>query len=81
MASIDKIVRAWYNVIIEDPKIEALAKQRAEVCNGCEFAQESMVTKFINDDLLEVKGLICGQCKCPLTAKIRSEDICNKWKQ
>ena len=76
-----EIIKAWRNVIVKDPTIEEEAKRRASICSGCSFAKKGKILTFVKDELKEVEGLYCGECKCPLTAKIRSENICQKWKQ
>lgn len=55
-------------------------KKRAEICSNCELRKYSKYIDFIDDELKDVKGFVCGDCGCPLIAKIRSTDICKKWK-
>ena len=80
MANISTILKAWSNVIIKDDAIEQEAKRRAKICASCPLAKQGKILTFVKDSLKEVEGFYCGECKCPLTAKIRSEDICRKWK-
>ena len=79
MVQISKIVKAWIKVF--EGSVTEEHKRRAFICHGCEFAKHNKYLDFINDDMEEVKGMICSVCKCPLIAKIRSEDSCpeNKW--
>ena len=77
--NVKNIINGWKNVIIKDHEVEDEAKRRAKICSNCEHAKHGTVLKFVKDKLKEVEGLYCGDCKCPLTAKIRSEEICKKW--
>ena len=71
------IVKAWLNVFKGITTYED--KRRANICKGCKHAKYTSYIDFIDDDLKDVKGFICNKCKCPLIAKIRSTDKCNKW--
>ena len=73
------IISAWMQVFKGVTTQEHT--NRAKICNGCLYATYKAYTDFIDDDLKEVKGFICGVCNCPLIAKIRSTDNCpkNKW--
>ena len=77
MGQISKIVKAWTKVAKGLTTDED--KRRASICKSCKFAKHKTYLDFINDELEEVKGLVCGQCSCPLIAKIRSTDVCKKW--
>ena len=72
-----KIIKAWIKVFKGLTTDED--KRRAIVCEGCSERKYSKYIDFVNDDLKEVKGFICGNCGCPLIAKIRSTDKCYKW--
>ena len=54
-------------------------KRRASICEVCEFRNHTKFLDYVNDDVKEVQGFICGKCKCALSAKIRSKDKCFKW--
>lgn len=71
------IAKAWLQVLKGITTEEH--RRRAAICNGCESKKYSTFTDFINDELEEVKGFVCGECLCPLIAKIRSTDKCKKW--
>lgn len=61
---------------------EELARARAKECAECAELKNGVITAFINDDLKEIKGTYCNKCKCPTSAKIRSEkETCplKKW--
>lgn len=49
-----------------------LARERAEICKGCEFAEVGTYEKIIKDSIKEVQGLKCAKCGCPLSTKLRS---------
>jgi len=79
MGQIYKITKAWFNVLKGETTEEH--KRRAKICANCPKAKHKTYLDFINDELIEVNGVICSVCKCPLVAKIRSTDKCpeNKW--
>jgi hypothetical protein len=65
---IKEIFDGWKNDLFRTPEIEALAKERAEVCASCEHNIENK----------------CNLCGCPLSKKTRSETTnCpdNRWKK
>lgn len=73
MAQMINIFNGWYNLLTDNKAVSELSKQRAKKCFDCEYKKDnSLIEKFVNDSLIEVKGTICGICKCPLSAKIRS---------
>lgn len=52
-----------------------LARTRADHCTKCDHAKVGTWEKLINDDqIIEISGLKCDICKCPLSAKLRSTD-------
>lgn len=71
------IIKAWVKVYKGTTTAED--KRRYEICRKCEHAKYKSYLDFVDDDLKDVKGFICNLCKCPLVAKIRSKDKCNKW--
>jgi hypothetical protein len=78
---IAKILSGWKNYIKKPEVTETLAKQRAAVCAACLHAKQGKLMAFIKDNLTEVRGAYCNLCKCPLSAKVRSNDSCprDKW--
>lgn len=69
MSRLSEIYDGWKNYIFPTPEIEALAKERMEVCVTCEH-----LSRFN----------ICTKCSCPNVGKVRSPtSICleNKWKR
>ena len=72
---IKDILNGWKNYLVDDPVIEKVAKERATICSGCEEAKEGKFTAVLKDyKLHEIEGRYCGECKCPLSAKVRSEN-------
>jgi len=70
MKKIREIWNGWKNLFFKKPDVETIAKEREEVCNGCEMKMEQIGIQ------------VCGGCGCPLMAKIRSlESQCpmGKW--
>jgi len=79
---ISNILNGWKNYLDKSQITESLARQRAIVCAACPHAKQGRLLAFIKDSLTEVEGAYCNKCKCPLSAKVRSTDVCplNKWK-
>lgn len=85
MSKLGNILRGWKNYIWEAPEIEELAKKRAEVCAGCNRAVHGTYAEWIPEKrgLVDVQGLVCELCTCPLVTLLRSPNAeCkkNKWK-
>lgn len=80
---IQTILTGWRNFIDKSEVIEETAKQRAAVCALCPHAKQGKLLTFIKDSIQEVEGAYCDQCGCPLSAKVRSNDICpkSKWNE
>lgn len=78
---INKILSGWKNYLNKSEVTEAVAKERAALCASCPHARQGKLLTFVKDNLKEVEGAYCSQCGCPLSAKIRSNDICpvKKW--
>jgi hypothetical protein len=78
---ISKILSGWKNYLTKPEVTETLARRRATYCAACPHAKHGKLLAFVKDDLAEVNGAYCNLCKCPLSAKVRSNDICplNKW--
>jgi len=68
------VLKGWRYAIWRDEKHEQLARNRAEICSGCEHAKHGKILKLVGDDIKEIQGHYCGLCDCPLSAKLRSED-------
>jgi len=71
------IAKAWINVLKGSTTEEH--KRRAGICKECKYSKHNKYLDFINDELIEVKGLICTDCDCPLISKIRSTEKCRYW--
>lgn len=68
------ILSGWKNYIVDDPLTDELAKQRAKICSGCDYAKEGVFTALLKDyRLKEIEGKYCDKCKCPLSAAVRSK--------
>lgn len=81
---LSNIVAGWGNLIFTDPQVEALAIQRAAICAKCPFAEvlNGLHTMVVDKKTTQVRGLKCGKCGCPLSAKVRApQDACpiGKW--
>lgn len=75
------ILSGWKNYLDKSEVVEKVAKERAAICAACPFAKQGKLLTFVKDTLSEVQGAYCEKCGCPLSAKIRSSDICpnSKW--
>lgn len=78
---IKAILTGWKNFIDKSEVVEEKAKERAAICAACPYAKQGKLLTFVKDTLKEVQGAYCEKCGCPLSAKIRSIDICpiDKW--
>lgn len=78
---INNILTGWKNYLNKSEVTETKAANRAAVCAVCPHAKQGKILTFLNDHLNEIEGAYCNQCGCPLSTKIRSNDICplNKW--
>jgi len=81
---LSNIIAGWSNLVFTDPQVEALAIQRAAICAKCPFAEilNGLHTVVVDKKTTQVRGLKCGKCGCPLSAKIRApQDMCpiGKW--
>lgn len=76
-----EILNGWKNYISKSDVSEDIARNRAAICASCPQAKHGFLLTFIKDTLKEVEGTYCNACGCPLSAKIRSNDICplKKW--
>lgn len=81
MIQISKILNGWANFITKPEVVEEKAKERAAICAACPYAKQGKLLTFVKDTLSEVQGAYCEKCGCPLSAKVRSVDICpiGKW--
>ena len=81
---LSNIIAGWSNLVFTDPEVEALAIQRAAICAKCPFAEvlNGLHTMVVDKKTTQVRGLKCGKCGCPLSAKVRApQDACpiGKW--
>lgn len=73
------IIAGWTNLLIDDPVIEEVATHRANICAKCPYAEfvGGIHTVVIDNKTTQIRGLKCGKCGCPLSAKVRSSsDYC-----
>ncbi len=72
---LQNIINGWANLIFPDPEMEALAKQRAAICAKCPLAEMvgGVHRVVVDNKTVEVRGLVCTACGCPLSAKVRSK--------
>lgn len=79
---LDPIEEGVSNFHNPNPEVEALAKQRADICAECPLRVIEPI------DFLRVKEsriptlseMMCDECGCTLSYKTRqSKTVCNKW--
>ncbi len=78
------IVDGWTNLAFPSEVSEELALKRANICAKCPFAAMSSgtYTIIVDNRTKHIRGMSCGKCGCPLSAKVRAKnDSCpeGKW--
>lgn len=73
---LSNIINGWANYMIPNPVSEELALRRAEICSKCPFATMSSgtYTIMVDNRTESIRGMSCGKCGCPLSAKVRAND-------
>jgi len=82
VSKLQHIIDGWGNYLKQKPKVEKLAKERAEICAKCEHAIEGTYEKLMPDySITTAYGMKCNVCQCPLSTKLRAtEEVCPKGK-
>lgn len=81
---IEPIVDGMSNYKKNIAKVEALAKERADVCKGCDdFVKEPIPMFKIKDERIpELSNKMCDICSCASPYLLRQNiKICKKWKK
>jgi superfamily II helicase len=81
MSKINNIINGWWSYLNSN-ELTPKELKRAKICAECPHRKYSNTIKvLVKDEIKEIQGFICNECKCPLSAKIRSNDNCplNKW--
>ena len=82
MGKMKNIIEGW-GKHFTGAELTSTEKERIKICEQCPLKRFSKsIAHFDGDDIIEVKGMICGECSCYLPAKIRaSNEQCpkNKW--
>lgn len=73
-----EIIKGWGNFALGLKTAEA--KKKAEICLNCESLENGKIEIIKDNKIKEISGAICAECKCPLSAKLRSDDKCPKGK-
>ena len=73
-AKLKSIIKGWSNYINPDPNVEAVAMERAKICSECNHSKNGWYAYFMEDEVTEIKGMVCGLCSCPLSTLLRSRD-------
>lgn len=77
MSKLSYIVQGWSNYVFPDEEVEQSAKKKAAICAVCPNAVDSVWDDVLPDaSLVEVKGMKCSLCDCPLSTLLRSDKPC-----
>lgn len=68
------IIQGWSNLFLGLKTKEA--KKKAEICLECESIQHGKYEIIKDNKIQQIAGAMCGECKCPLSAKLRSDSVC-----
>ena len=81
--SVNKVMEGRYYLENPDNEVEAIARDRAEVCFGCEnFKDEPIEWLKIKDkNIPKLSGKYCGECLCVLSYKTRTKEKCDRWQE
>lgn len=81
--SLKNILGSWASVLFEEPNEVHL--ERAQTCNACPRKEKGLIKKLLPTFETEsIEGYKCGECGCPLIAKIRNvedQERCKKWER
>lgn len=81
---LDPAFKGMENYRANDYNVEKLAKERAEVCRGCELRKEEPISflKVKDERIKSLEGKICGACGCALPYLLRqSQKVCKYWNE
>jgi len=80
MSKLKEIYKGWKNYIFENEEIEKQAKEKANICAKCDSAVDGMFD-LKDGKIVEISGLSCNECGCPLATLLRSNKKCElgKW--
>lgn len=70
--------KGWTNYFLGLKTEEA--KRKAKICVQCNRIKKGKIEILKDDQIEEINGAYCGFCKCPLIAKLRSNDKCPEGK-
>ncbi|XKX06262.1 hypothetical protein R8G61_02790 [Tenacibaculum maritimum] len=75
MSIVLEILGGYKNYFIGGDKvIQDKAKERASICATCPFAKKGLHAAILPDmSIDQIEGMYCGDCGCPLSAKVRSK--------
>ncbi len=77
MSKLSYIIQGWKNYAFKNEGTEKAAQKKAEICAGCDEAKMSVWDDVLPDTtLVEVKGMKCSVCDCPLSTLLRSDKRC-----
>ena len=79
---ISNVIKGWGKHLTNQPLTEK-EKERVRICHQCPLKRYSKsIAHFDGADIIEIKGMLCNECKCYLPAKIRvNKEKCplKKW--
>jgi hypothetical protein len=53
-------------------------QRRAAICQTCPEKEQRIYAEFLESKIIEINGLVCTRCSCPLATKIHAKDEKNK---
>lgn len=82
--NINKVMEGRYYLLNPDEEVERVARERAEVCFGCEHFKDEPIEwlKVKDKNIPGLSGKFCSFCLCGLSDKTRFlEEKCDKWQR
>jgi hypothetical protein len=70
--------KGWANFFLGLETKEA--KRKSKICIKCKHIKKGKIEILKDNQIEEINGAYCNLCKCPLIAKLRSNDKCPKGK-
>ena len=67
-------IQGWTNFVLNLENDSA--KEKAKICLECDYLKKGKIEIIKDNEIKEISGFICGKCKCPLPAKLRSNSKC-----
>lgn len=56
----------WVQTSVAEKKLSEL---RLQICKGCDYSKMSKWLDLVNEEEVEIAGLVCTECGCPCLEK------------